>query len=204
MVRANRALTEGMKASARTGTAGIVGKNGEEDKLFSSFLSGMEGRRFEPDSDLPTAGADGRMERGSGAKVPGKVVRTSSADDVNNWWKTEMGYEHPPYQLGTKVSEIRLTKKTTFVRVYDGETSGQFGGWMMQAEDIQGLTASQIQDKFALPSTPKYITDVILPEGTVIRKGIVNSLEDWGTGGGIQYDLMGQRIGEFVNPRPLE
>lgn len=50
VVRANRALTEGMKASARTGTAGIVGKNGEEDKLFSSFLSGMEGRRFAPDS----------------------------------------------------------------------------------------------------------------------------------------------------------
>ena len=206
VVRADRALTEGMKAFARTGTAPVHAGYGEgsSDELFSSFLSGMEGRRFEPDSDLPTHETNGRMETGSGAKVPGKVVRTSSADDVNNWWKTEMGYEHPPYQLGTKVSEIRLTKKTTFVRVYDGETSGQFGGWMMQAEDIQGLTASQIQDKFALPSTPKYITDVILPEGTVIRKGIVNSLEDWGTGGGIQYDLMGQRIGEFVNPRPLE
>ena len=143
------------------------------------------------------------IKGGSGGKVPGEIIGTSSADDVNNWWKIEMGYDNPPYKPGTTVNEIKLTQKTTFVRVYDGEISGQFGGWVMKAKDIQGLTPSQIQDKFALPSTPKYITDVVLPEGTVIREGVVNPLEGWGTGGGIQYDLMGQRIGEFVNPRPL-
>lgn len=41
-----------MKASARTGTAPVHAGYGEEnsDELFSSFLSGMEGRRFAPDS----------------------------------------------------------------------------------------------------------------------------------------------------------
>ena len=65
----------------------------------------------------------------------------------------------------------------------------------------KGVTNHQIQDKFALPNTPKYICDVELEAGTHMRIGIANSLPDWGTGGGIQYDLMGQRIGIFKNER---
>lgn len=114
-----------------------------------------------------------------------------------------MNYDNPPYKPGTIVNEIELSEKTTFVRVYDGETSGMYGGWVMKAEDIEGLTPAQIQDKFALPSTPKYVADVNLDAGTHLRTGVVNPLEGWGNGGGIQFDLMGQRTGEFVNPRPL-
>ena len=44
----------------------------------------------------------------------------------------------------------------------------------MNAEDIKGLTPKQIQDKFALPSTPKYVTDVTVPKGTTMRTGTVN------------------------------
>lgn len=47
------------------------------------------------------------------------------------------------------------------------------------------------------------MADVKLKEGTTIRTGIVNPLEGWGNSEGIQYDLMGQRIGEFLNPREL-
>lgn len=145
------------------------------------------------------------VKGGSGAVngIKGEVIKTSPADEVNNWWKTEMGYDNPPYKPGTSVSEIKLTQETTFVRVYDGDTSGQFGGWVMKADDIKGLTPIQIQNKFALPATPVYVTDVKLPAGTTLRTGIVNPLEGWGAGGGIQFDLMGQRIGEFVNPRLL-
>lgn len=74
----------------------------------------------------------------------------------------------------------------------------------MKADDIRGLTPSQIQDKFALPAIPKFITDVKLPAGTIVRMGIVNPLDGWGNGGGVQFDLMGQRIGEFINPRRLQ
>jgi hypothetical protein len=74
----------------------------------------------------------------------------------------------------------------------------------MNAKDIEGLTPKQIQDKFALPNTPKYVCDVELEAGTHIRVGEVNPLDGWGTGGGIQYDLIGQRIGKFINERPLE
>ncbi|WP_432748786.1 hypothetical protein [Pectinatus frisingensis] len=49
-----------------------------------------------------------------------------------------------------------------------------------------------------------YVCDVELEAGTHIRVGEVNPLDGWGTGGGIQYDLIGQRIGKFINERPLE
>ncbi|EHI97937.1 cell wall binding repeat-containing protein [Clostridium sp. DL-VIII] len=132
-----------------------------------------------------------------------KIINETSAEETNNWWKDVMNYDNPPYKPGTTVNEIELTEKTTFVRVYDGDTSGMYGGWVMKAEDIEGLTPAQIQDKFALPSTPKYVADVNLEAGTHLRTGVVNPLDGWGNGGGIQFDLMGQRTGEFVNPRPL-
>ena len=131
------------------------------------------------------------------------TIRKVTAEETNSWWKNVMGYDNPPYKPGTMVEEIKLTKDTTFVRVYDWEVSGMYGGWVMKAEDIAGLTPKQIQDKFALPSLPKYMADVKLKEGTTIRTGIVNPLEGWGNGGGIQYDLMDQRVGEFLNPREL-
>lgn len=74
----------------------------------------------------------------------------------------------------------------------------------MNAKDIEGLTPKQIQDKFALPNTPKYVCDVELEKGIHIRVGEVNPLDGWGKGGGTQYDLIGQRVGDFINERPLE
>ncbi|MFC6335078.1 hypothetical protein ACFP56_20800, partial [Paenibacillus septentrionalis] len=131
-----------------------------------------------------------------------KKISETSAEDVNKWWKEEMAYSEPPYKPGTLVQEIELTEKSTFVRVYDGENSGIYGGWFMKADDIRGLTPSQIQVKFALPTTPKFIVDVELDAGTRIRAGTANPLFGL-QGGGQQFDLMGQRVGNFTNPRPL-
>lgn len=73
----------------------------------------------------------------------------------------------------------------------------------MKAEDIEGLTPEQIQNKFALKTTPKYVVDVVLEEGVTLRTGEANSLFGF-EGGGTQFDMMGQYIGEFTNPRPLQ
>lgn len=170
--------------------------------LYSSMVNSQRiSAEKEVKSKVPKADTNGTSNDLSGLK--GKIVKTSSAEEVNNWWKTEMGYDNPPYKPGTTVSEIQLSEETIFVRVYDGKVSKQYGGWVLRAEDIEGLTPLQIQDKFSLPATPKYMTDVKLPAGTTIRKGIVNPLAGWGKGGGVQFDLMGQRIGEFTNERIL-
>jgi len=34
--------------------------------------------------------------------------------------------------------------------------------------------------------------------------GIANPIENWGAGGGIQFDLMQQRIAKFINSRQLQ
>ena len=124
-----------------------------------------------------------------------KLNQYQSAESVNDWWANN-GYDRPPYTPKTVVQDITLDCDTIFVRVYDGNISGLRGGWVMCAEDIKGLTPEQIQQKFALPSTPKYIREVKLKAGSNIRMGEVNPNYGF-NGGGIQFDLKGQYIGEF-------
>ena len=69
-----------------------------------------------------------------------KVKQYHSVESVNNWWKEVMKYDKPPYKPRTVVQEIELIEDTTFVRIYDGIVSGQYGGWLMKADDIEGLT----------------------------------------------------------------
>ncbi len=101
------------------------------------------------------------------------------------------------------MDEIELLVNKKFVRVYDGEISGKKGGWLMEKSEIKGLTPKQIQEKFALPNEPKYICDVEVEAGTHLRRGVANEVEDWGKGGGTQYDTMGEKVGSFSNERPL-
>lgn len=52
-----------------------------------------------------------------------------------------------------------------------------------QSEDIAGIKPQEIQNKFALPNTPKYICDVNLEVGTRLRTGEVNTLFGFDGGG---------------------
>ncbi len=135
--------------------------------------------------------------------VPAQVVGKVSAEQVNRWWREEKSYELPPYKPGTWVTELVLTEDTKFSRVFDGRVSGKYGGWLMKCNDIEGLTPEQIRDLFALPALPAYQVDVIVKAGTHLHSGLTNQNKGWGNGGGIQFDLMGQRTGEFLQERPL-
>jgi len=154
-------------------------------------------------------GKDVRWSRGGSGTETIKFikVKTFTAEETNQWFIDNVKSDYkPPYKPGTLVKEIELIENTTFVRVYDKmpEGSGMYGSWVMKADDIKGLTPLEIQNKFALPSIPKYVCNVELEAGTHIRVGEVNPLDGWGNGGGTQYDLIGQRIGDFKNERLLE
>ena len=147
------------------------------------------------------------VSESSSSSVKYTEIKTFSAEETNQWFIDNVKPDYkPPYKSGTVVKEIELTENTTFVRVYDNmpDGSGMYGSWVMKADDIKGLTSVEIQDKFALPNIPKYMCDVELEAGTHIRVGEVNPLDEWGNGGGTQYDLIGQRIGKFKNERILE
>jgi hypothetical protein len=119
---------------------------------------------------------------------------------IKSDWK---GYKEPPYTPSFTVFEFELDEATKFVRVYDEVNSQMRGQWFIKAGDIAGLTPKQIQSKFALPTEPKYVVDLKLPVGSKIRVGEANSLFGF-EGKGVQFDMMGQYIGEWVNPRLLQ
>jgi len=64
--------------------------------------------------------------------------------------------------------------------------------WVMRIEEIEGLSPQQIKDKFALPETPQFITEITVPEGTRMRVGEASG-NKYGAGGGTQYELL-QRL----------
>jgi hypothetical protein len=148
---------------------------------------------FRPPSNPPLAPAGnvpGRFgTRIFTGKTPvekmGEPMEISISADEANLEHIHKGRQAP--YGGTRAREIILENDTIFVRVH-GEKN-QTRSWMMRAKDIEGLTARQIKDKFALPELPKYISDVYVPKGTRIITGKVALQKGWGKGGGIQYEL---------------
>ena len=184
-------------AKAPKGIDGVTEGTGNVAEDVGKAGKGLEGAAKGAESAAEDAGKV--VE--SGGKTTYKILNTSSAEDVNKIFKDTMGYE-PPYKPGTSVTEIQLTENATYVRVYDKVNSRMQGGWVMKAEDIVGLTPQEIQNKFALPNTPKYICDVNLEAVTRLRTGEVNPLFGF-DGGGQQYDLIinGKNVGTFTNER---
>ena len=201
--------------------AGFVPGFGAVPDLINASISALRGNWADAGMSLlaavpligdAAAGVNIARKGVKAAKSIGKLIKlgkgeskvgVKTAESINTWWKKQ-GLKKAPYKPNTAVLEIKLTEKKTFVRVYDGETSGIKGGWMMEKESIEGLTPKQIQDKFALQAEPKYICDVEIPAETHLRKGITNTVEGWGNGGGIQYDMMAkQDVGTFMNERLL-
>jgi hypothetical protein len=121
--------------------------------------------------------------------------------EANDEWASR-GYTDMPYKENETAQIIELTEDTKFVRTYDKENSGMYGSWVMKYDDIKGKTPEEIADEFALPQVPKYMCDVTFPAGTKMRTGECNPLYGW-NGGGQQFDLMGQRVGEFDNEREI-
>ena len=184
-------MIAGMAASAVT-AKGLKGIKAKAGKLGIPKLA---------DGGVSVGGKSGKTT------IKFEEVKTFTAEETNQWFIDNVKPDYkPPYKPGTLVKEIELIENTTFVRVYDNmpDGSGMYGSWVMRAYDIEGLTPLEIQNKFALPNTPKYVCDVELEAGTHIRVGEVNPLDGWGNGGGTQYDLIGQRIGNFKNERLLE
>ena len=107
-----------------------------------------------------------------------------------------------PYAEGTRARDIVLQQERVFSRVH-GE-GNQAKSWMMRPHEIEGLTPIQIQNKFALPELPSFISDVHVPAGSRVRVGTVAPQTNWGAGGSTQYELL-QRLpsSSFQNMRPL-
>gem|GEM_PF-5408701 len=109
----------------------------------------------------------------------------------------------PPYAAGTRARDIVLQNDRVFVRVH-GEGNRE-RSWIMRPHEIEGLTPQQIQDRFALPELPAFVSDVHAPAGTRIRVGTVGEQPGWGAGGATQYELLDHLPpSAFQNRRELQ
>jgi hypothetical protein len=140
-------------------------------------------------------------ESKSGLQIPNEHVGGLSSEEANAP-HIEKG-NRPPYTEGSRTRDIVLIKDRVLARVH-GE-GNQARSWTMRQEEIEGLSAPEIKDKFALPELPEYVSDVNVPKNTRLRVGTTGRQDGWGEGGGTQYELM-DRIPEenFVNRRRLE
>ena len=111
---------------------------------------------------------------------------TISAEERNAYFATQ-NYDSLPYQPGTPVIEGKISaiSPNTYVRVYTDGVTNQAGRWFMRYSDIQGLTAAEIQAKYALPYAPTHYSFVTLPEGVTVYIGKVNQSNI----GAVQFEI---------------
>lgn len=61
---------------------------------------------------------------------------------------------------------------------------------MARPEDVEGLSAVEIEDRYALPNLPSCLSDVRVPAGVTIRSGVVRRYPDLGVGGAVQFEVL--------------
>ena len=66
------------------------------------------------------------------------------------------------------------------------------GSWLVEPDEIAGMTPAQIKEYLALPTEPVFVSEVQVPAGTSLRRGTVGTQEGWGVGGATQYELLEQ------------
>lgn len=159
---------------------------------------------FHQDPDVESFPVENSMEN-----LNCREVECFSAEEINLWFKEKVDPDYNnPYAEETEVKLIELMEDTRFSRVYAGDVHGigMYGTWMMKTEDLKGLSPEQVKEKYALPELPTNIVDVEVKAGTRLRMGVAGSVENWGSGGGIQFDTVGKRLDKkcFKNARTLE
>jgi hypothetical protein len=99
--------------------------------------------------------------------------------------------------------------ESKFVRVHpEGNPKGS---WVVREGEIRGLTPIEIRDKLNLPQVPTHITEVHVPPGTKMTRGITNFNEWEGytaverLEGQVQYRIEQHLTQDsvFVNTRPI-
>ena len=77
----------------------------------------------------------------------------------------------------------------------------------MRADDIKGLSAEEIAEKYALPQVPDRIVYPRIPADTPLEVSIVGPQESWGTvGGDAQYAIKDVLLDDdwFTDIHPLK
>lgn len=100
-----------------------------------------------------------------------------------------MGYDLPPVADGTKAYNVEAGNHQ-YARVFKDGVNKPKSPFILRADDIQGLNASEIAEKYALPQVPDKIVYPKIPSDTPLEVSIVGPQKTWGTlGGDAQYAI---------------
>ena len=111
-----------------------------------------------------------------------EILPAESANRALMQW-----YEKPPFLLGTKATKFEANGKMEFVRMYTKGKTNLAGRFVTLYEDIKGLTAQQLKDRFDLPHLPTHLSIVKPPKGTEMMNGLVKEGNFGGSGMGTQF-----------------
>ena len=140
----------------------------------------------------------------------GQITAMLSADQVNQELINQ-GRATPqtlPFTPGSQVTELRTLARGYYVRYYTYDASrlkgGAVGSWAMPGFSVNGQSAAQVRDIFALPSLPDHVTLVRMPAVTLLRIGEAGPITGWGEGGGEQILLMDRiAVADYTLQRDL-
>ena len=83
--------------------------------------------------------------------------------------------------------------KFEYARVFKNGVNYPKSPFILRADDIKGLSAAEIAQKYALPEVPDSIVYPHIPTDTPLEVSIVGPQEKWGTIGGYsQYAIKDQ------------
>ena len=107
---------------------------------------------------------------------------------ANDEW-TDMGYDLPLVAAGTKAYNV-IAGNFQYARVFKEGVNKLKSPFILRADDIQGLSATEIAEKYALPQIPDKVVYPKIPSDVPLEISIVGPQEAWGTlGGDAQYAI---------------
>ncbi|MCX5781288.1 MAG: hemagglutinin repeat-containing protein [Elusimicrobia bacterium] len=136
-------------------------------------------------------------------------VRQTTPEEANKPY-TDKGWV-APYKEGTSVTDNKVIGEEKYVRLH-GEDN-QANEWLVKESEITRsdgtlMSPEEIKNILSLPSIPTKISDVAVPDGTMVRKGTAAGVPEWNTkGGGEQHEILDVdeiKASWFTNERGLK
>ena len=209
----NPTATMLLSIAASMGTSAGLGKLDQAYNVFGSFpkvdvtttnpasmIDDIDGSLAKADIDIPkTVTIVGEQapdyiklsdDLGEKIEIDGyKIIDVEDAAQANKEWAI-IGYDKPPVADGTKVYNVEAGD-FSYSRVFCiNSKSKPKSPFILRTDDIEGLNATQIAEKYALPQVPDKIVNIHMPPESPLEVSIVGPQPDWGTlGGDVQYTI---------------